>query len=125
MFCQRLRQIIGGALSNLLQNAFKFTHRGGEVILRTRAEAGRVVFEVDDECGGLPAGKAEELFRPYEQRGSDRSGVGLGLAICVKAARASGGTLRVQDRPGKGCTFILDLPRLARAERGTSGRSGR
>jgi signal transduction histidine kinase len=105
------RQILGGALANLLQNAFKFTRRHGEVILRTRATAERVRFEVEDECGGLPPGKIGDLFRPYEQRGTDRSGVGLGLSICMKAAKASGGEIRVEDRPGKGCVFVLELPR--------------
>lgn len=106
------RQILGGAIANLLQNAFKFTRPHGEVTLRATTVAERVLFEVDDECGGLPPGKIEDLFRPYEQRGADRTGVGLGLSICVKAARASGGSIRVHDRPGKGCTFILDLPRF-------------
>jgi signal transduction histidine kinase len=105
------RQILGGALGNMLQNAFKFTRHHGEVVLRARATAERVCFEVEDECGGLPPGKSADLFRPYEQRGVDRSGVGLGLSICMKAARASGGEIRVEDRPGKGCVFILDLPR--------------
>jgi signal transduction histidine kinase len=105
------RQVLAAAVSNLLQNAFKFTRKGGAVSLRARATADRVFVEVEDECGGLPPGKPEELFRPYEQRGSDRSGVGLGLAICRKAAEANGGEIRVTDRPGKGCVFTLVLPR--------------
>ncbi|MGA3124091.1 MAG: HAMP domain-containing sensor histidine kinase, partial [Polyangiaceae bacterium] len=96
---------------NLLQNAFKFTRDHGDVALTARATADRVLFEVGDECGGLPPGRTEDLFRPFEQRGSDRSGVGLGLAICFKAAKANGGEIRVRDLPGKGCVFTLDLPR--------------
>lgn len=119
------RQILGGALANLLQNAFKFTRKNSEVSLRVRATADRVLFEVEDECGGLPPGKAVDLFRPYEQRGTDRTGVGLGLSICVKAARASGGDLRVEDRPGKGCIFILDLPRPGAPRPDSAGGSGR
>lgn len=105
------RQILAAALSNLLQNAFKFTCGGGTVSLRTRETEGRVLFDIEDECGGLPPGKPEELFRPFEQRGLDRSGVGLGLSICLKAARVHGGEIRVRDLPGKGCVFTLDLPR--------------
>ncbi len=105
------RQIIAGALANLLQNAFKFTRKNGNVSLTTRATADRVLFEVEDECGGLPPGKADDLFRPYEQRGTDRSGIGLGLTICMKAAKASAGEVHVRDLPGKGCVFTLDLPR--------------
>ena len=107
------QQIIAGALANLLQNAFKFTRKNGNISLRTRTTADRVLFEVEDECGGLPPGKAEELFAPYTQRGSDRTGVGLGLSICLRAARTSGGDLHVCNLPGKGCIFTLDLPRKA------------
>ncbi len=105
------RPVIAAALANLLQNAFKFTHRRGSVTLRTQVTDERVMFEVEDECGGLPPGAIEDLFRPFEQRGADRSGVGLGLSICRKAAKSSGGELRARDLPGKGCVFTLDLPR--------------
>jgi len=105
------RQILAAALSNLLQNALKFTHAGGSVSLVTQVTDDRIVFDIEDECGGLPPGKVEELFRPFEQRGSDRSGIGLGLFICLKAAKANGGEIRVRDLPGKGCVFSLDMPR--------------
>jgi signal transduction histidine kinase len=105
------RQILAAAVSNLLQNAFKFTRRHGTVTLKAHATADRVLVDVEDECGGLPPGKAEELFRPFEQRGADRSGVGLGLSISRQAAEAHGGEIRVRDVPGKGCVFTLDLPR--------------
>jgi signal transduction histidine kinase len=107
------RQVIAAALSNLVQNAFKFTRKQGHVSLTTFATSDRVLFAVEDECGGLPPGKTDDLFRPFEQRGSDRSGVGLGLYICRKAAAANGGEIRVRNLPGKGCVFALDLPRKA------------
>jgi signal transduction histidine kinase len=106
------RQTLAAAISNLLHNAFKFTRKHSMIALTTRATDERVLFEVEDECGGLPPGKAEDLFRPFAQRGSDRSGVGLGLSICAKAAAAAGGEIRVRDCPGVGCVFTLDLPRL-------------
>jgi signal transduction histidine kinase len=109
------RNILATTLANLLQNAFKFTRKHGKVSLTTRVTAERVLFEVQDECGGLPPGKAEELFRPYEQRASDRSGLGLGLSICRKAAHAMKGEIRVQSLPGEGCIFTLDLPRALAA----------
>jgi signal transduction histidine kinase len=104
------RELLASALSNLLQNAFKFTHPRGEVVLRTRTKGDRVFIDVEDECGGLPQGKAEELFRPFERRGTDRSGLGLGLAISRKSIGASGGEIQVQNMPGKGCVFTIDLP---------------
>lgn len=110
-------QILTSVLTNLVQNACKFTRPNGHVTVRTRVTEDRVAIEVADECGGLPPGKAEELFRPFQQRGSDRSGLGLGLSICVRGARALGGSLEVRDLPGIGCVFTLDLPR-ASAESG-------
>jgi signal transduction histidine kinase len=107
------RQILASAISNLIQNAFKFTPAGGHVSLTARATHDRVFFDVADECGGLPPGRLEELFLPFEQRGADRTGVGLGLAICMRAAKANGGELNVKDLPGKGCIYTLDMPRRA------------
>jgi signal transduction histidine kinase len=107
------RQILAAALSNLLQNAFKFTHDRGSVSLTASATADRVLFDVADECGGLPPGKTEDLFRPFEQRDPTRGGIGLGLTISLKAAVANAGQVRVRDLPGTGCVFTLDLPRKA------------
>jgi signal transduction histidine kinase len=103
-------QLLTSAVSNLLQNAFKFTRRDGRISLTTRVTNDRVLIEVADECGGLPPGKAEELFRPFI-RSSDKSGLGLGLSIALRAARANSGDIHVRDVPGKGCVFTLDLPR--------------
>ncbi len=104
-------QIIAAALSNLLHNAFKFTRKEGSISVRVRTTPERVLFDVEDECGGLPPGSIDGLFRPFEQRSTDRSGVGLGLSISLKAAKANGGEIHVRDLPGKGCIFTLDLPR--------------
>jgi signal transduction histidine kinase len=105
------RQILTAALSNLVQNAFKFTRPGTTVQLRTIPSPARVLVEVEDECGGLPEGAAQQLMKPFVQKGRDRSGLGLGLSICVRAMKAIGGELRIRDLPGKGCVFTLDLPR--------------
>lgn len=103
-------QILASVLANLVQNAIKFTVPGGHVKLRAQLREGRVLIDVADQCGGLPPGSAENLFRPFEQHGLDRSGMGLGLAISLKGVRASGGQLHVLDRPGLGCVFTVDLP---------------
>jgi len=105
------RPILAAALSNLLHNAFKFTRRGSTVKLRATVSPSRVLLEVEDECGGLPTGGAETMLLPFVQVGRDRSGVGLGLASCMKAATSLGGELHVRDVPGHGCIFTIDLPR--------------
>jgi signal transduction histidine kinase len=104
------REMLSSALANLLQNAFKFTRSGDHVSLTARVVAGHVLIEVADQCGGLPPGWAEHLFVPFTQRSGDRSGVGLGLSISRRAVQAIGGTLEVQDVPGTGCVFTVDLP---------------
>jgi len=104
------REMLSSALANLLQNAFKFTRPGGHVTLTARVVAGHVRIEVADQCGGLPPGWVEALFRPFTQQSDDRSGVGLGLSISRRAAHAIGGTLEVRDVPGTGCVFTVDLP---------------
>jgi signal transduction histidine kinase len=106
------REILAAALTNLLQNAFKFTRPGGHVSLTTTATVDRVLMDVEDECGGLTPGKAEDLFRPFERRSGDRTGLGLGLSISRKGIEANGGVIRVRDLPGRGCVFTIDLPRL-------------
>jgi signal transduction histidine kinase len=105
------REIMMSAVGNLLQNAFKFTHRNTEVRLSAYAAADRIRIDVEDHCGGLPPGAVEEMFLPFKQRGADRSGLGLGLAICQRAVEANGGIVCVRDLPGSGCVFTVDLPR--------------
>jgi signal transduction histidine kinase len=105
------RQILPAALTNLLQNAIKFTRAGTQVVLTVTCSETRVLIDVEDECGGLPPGRRESLLRPFVQKGSDRSGLGLGLPICAKAMQSMSGELRVRDVPGHGCVFTIDLPR--------------
>jgi signal transduction histidine kinase len=109
------RQILGSVVSNFLQNALKFTRRGGHVTLRAAVTTDRVRIEVEDECGGLPAEwSTGRPFAPFEQRNPDRSGVGLGLSIARRGADALGAEIDVRDRAGEGCVFSIDLPRLTR-----------
>ena len=106
------RQVLAAVVTNLLQNALKFTRHGTTVVLRVRTSADRVLIEVQDECGGLPTGDAEDLFRPFEQRGADRTGVGLGLAFCRWAVEANDGRIYAHNLPDAGCVFTVDLPRV-------------
>jgi signal transduction histidine kinase len=104
------REMLHSAVGNLLQNAFKFTQHNTVVSLHASMSGGRVVIEVADHCGGLPHGGVDKMFAPFQQRGDDRSGLGLGLDICRRAVGANDGTLRVRDIPGIGCVFAIDLP---------------
>jgi hypothetical protein len=109
------REMLSSAVTNLLQNAFKFTRPGGHVSLTARAAAERVVIEIEDECGGLAQTSTEALFQPFAQGSSNRTGLGLGLSISRRSVEANGGQLRVRNLPGTGCVFTIDLPRNAPA----------
>ena len=113
------RHTLGSAVSNLLQNAVKFTATGGKVVLSARVSADRIVIEVADTCGGLPEGDPALMFRPFERRSIDRTGLGLGLSISQRGVEANGGKLDVKNKPGKGCVFTIDLP-LAKGARAQS-----
>jgi signal transduction histidine kinase len=102
------RHLMTSAISNLVQNAIKFTHERGVVTLSARSDATVAVISVEDECGGLPVGK--DLFRPFVQGGADRSGLGLGLTIVQRTVRAHEGVIKVDDRPGVGCVFRIEIP---------------
>jgi signal transduction histidine kinase len=106
------RLVLAAVIGNLVQNAFKFTRVHGSVTMDVRASADRVLIEVHDECGGLP-GESEgaEIFPSFEQRGADRSGLGIGLAFSRWGAEANGGRLYARNLPGTGCVFTVDLPR--------------
>ena len=106
------RQLMAAALANLLQNAFKFSRPGGHVVLRTDLRTtGRVLIEVEDECGGLTG--AVPLFQAFQQHHADRSGLGLGLTIARESVEANAGTINVHSLQGIGCIFTIDLPRVA------------
>ncbi len=107
------RDLLLSAVGNLLQNAFKFTHPGTEVVLSAYAVADRILIEVEDHGDGLPAGEAEKMFQPFTQGGADKSGLGLGLSICQRSVTANGGILSVKNKSSAGCIFTIDLPRHA------------
>jgi signal transduction histidine kinase len=108
-------QLLASAVSNLLQNAFEFSRAHGHVSLETRVTADQVLLDIRDECGGLPPGKSQELFRPFAKSSDNPDGLGLGLSIALRAARAQGGDISVQDLPGSGCVFTLALRRRPNA----------
>jgi signal transduction histidine kinase len=103
-------QLLASAVMNLLNNAFKYTPAGGHVVLRAQREDRHVRIEIEDQCGGIPDSTGDP-FRPFvDRRGSDRSGLGLGLSIARKAVRADEGDIHIRNTPGKGCVFVIEMP---------------
>jgi len=102
---------------NLIENAVKYTPRGGQVSVELGSSNGRAVFTVADTGIGIAPGDLPHVFDRFwradsaRTRTSERAGTGLGLAICKWIAEAHGGTIEVQSRPGRGTTFTVGLPR--------------
>ena len=104
------RDLLLGALGNLLSNAFKFTHRHTAVNLIAYEIDDRIFIDVEDRCGGLVSNFAETMFAPFNQLGNDRTGLGLGLVIARQNVESMGGTLTVKNVPAVGCIFTIGFP---------------
>jgi two-component system sensor histidine kinase KdpD len=99
-------------LSNLLENAAKYTPPGTTITLSAAVAEKNVLLVVADDGPGLPPGDPERLFEKF-QRGRSESnivGVGLGLAICRAAARLHGGDIHAMNNVGGGARFEITLP---------------
>ena len=103
------RQVLSAVIVNLLQNACKYTKASSTVTLRVGGGAERVLIEVEDACGGLPSASTSDLFRPFEQRGADRTGVGLGLAFCRRWKRTAAGFTPATCRVPAACLPSISL----------------
>jgi signal transduction histidine kinase len=108
-------QLLHQALTNLIENAIKFTPRGGEVRVSTWSSEHEVGVTVADDGPGIPEEARAHIFdrfyRVDRARGRDAGGSGLGLAICREIARAHGGRVWIEARDGGGSAFSLALPR--------------
>ncbi|MDB5954896.1 ATP-binding protein [Ramlibacter sp.] len=102
----RLAQV----LSNLLNNASRYTDRGGRIGVDLRVEGDRVRVSVQDSGIGFAEERAAQLFEMFV-RGERSQGLGIGLALARRLVEMHGGTLQGRSPgPGKGSTFSLDLP---------------
>ncbi|MEM1180237.1 MAG: ATP-binding protein [Acidobacteriota bacterium] len=111
----RLHQI----LTNLISNAIKFTAEGGVRVSIHRLDSPtedqhRLAIRVVDTGVGIEAGTIEQLFEPFAQADSSTvrryGGSGLGLSICRRLVDLMDGEIRVESEPGKGSTFLVELP---------------
>ncbi len=103
---------------NLIGNAVKFTPPGGHIRVGATPRDGEVVFWVADTGAGIPGEHLPRIFdRFWQARRSDRTGAGLGLAICKGLVEAHGGRIWAESVVGAGSTFFFTLPKASQAER--------
>lgn len=100
-------------LGNLLSNAFKFTPRGGRIVVRASGVEGARRVEVEDSGEGIPPDQLPRVFEKYYQhRSQARSqGAGLGLAIARDIVEGHGGRIGATSEVGTGTTFWFTVPR--------------
>ncbi|MFS2026410.1 DUF4118 domain-containing protein [Massilia sp. CT11-137] len=104
--------LVERVLSNLLENAGKYTPPGSTVTVAAEQHGQWLNVAVTDDGPGLPPGQEEAVFEKFTrgERESAKPGVGLGLAICRAIVGAHGGTIRAANRPGGGAAFTFTLP---------------
>jgi signal transduction histidine kinase len=105
---------IAQVITNLVENAAKFSPEGSRITLRTQKVDDRLLIEVTDRGEGITEEVKGNLFNRFYQAervvsGKTR-GTGLGLAICKGIVEAHGGSIRVESEVGKGSTFSFTLP---------------
>ncbi len=107
----RLMQV----LSNLVDNAIKFTPKGGIVTLSSEEGADQILIHIKDTGTGIDAADQQRIFERFYQvdkarPGGAGRGVGLGLAISRQIVQAHGGDISLESRPGEGSHFVVKLP---------------
>lgn len=112
------RKALGGALTNLMENAIQAVGEAGEVRVTAQIVADAIQFRVCDNGPGIPAERQGRLFEPFFTTRAE--GTGLGLAIARGVARGHGGDVTLESKPGNGSTFTLFLP-LVPETGGTAG----
>jgi len=104
--------LLFSAVSNLVQNAIKYSCKGGTIRISAHTAGEQTIIEVGDQCGGLNSATPSDLFKPFEQQHQNREGLGLGLTIAHRAIALNDGVIDVKDLPGHGCIFRISLPSI-------------
>jgi heavy metal sensor kinase len=109
-------EIFRRAVVNVLDNAIKYTPRGGAISVSAKERAGEIVIAVGDSGPGIPDEYQDKVFDRFFRVETDRSGsfpggAGLGLAIAKWAAEANGGRIELESRQGPGSAFRIVLPK--------------
>ncbi|GAA2112119.1 sensor histidine kinase [Actinomadura alba] len=121
--------LIERLVQNLVENAIRHNHQGGELSVTTRGDGGQAELIVTNTGPVVPPYEIETIFEPFRRLGTDRvhsdRGSGLGLSIVRATATAHGGIVTAHPRPGGGLTVIVRLPAANRHSHPADGHRGR
>ncbi len=102
-------------ITNLLDNAIKYSYEGGAILLKAWEGRDKAFFEISDQGMGIPPEEIPHIFEPFHRlrgkEGAVPTGSGLGLSIVKGIVEAHGGEIDVLSTPGQGTTFIVSLPK--------------
>lgn len=107
------KKMINTVLRNLISNAIKYTHPGGEIIISTNENQGYLIISVSDNGVGIPKASIDKLFKidqNYTTLGTkNEKGTGLGLILCKEFVEKHSGEIWVESEEGKGSTFYFTI----------------
>jgi len=100
------------ALANLVDNAIKYTPRGGRIDVSASVESGTIAIRVADTGPGISEQDLPRIFDRLYRGDQSRAtrGLGLGLSLVRASVEAQGGSVTVESKPGSGSTFTIRLP---------------
>jgi K+-sensing histidine kinase KdpD len=104
---------IGEVITNLVENAVKYSNEGGEIRIEVTLQNGEIITRVIDNGLGIPKEYQPMVFDRFNQvsrKNGQRKGSGLGLCICKGIVESHGGKIWVESEPGKGATFSFSIP---------------
>ena len=118
----RIQQVLLNLMNNAEQ-AMVAAHGRGSLVVRTwhDASVNTVSFEVSDDGPGLAPEIRTRIFDAFFTTKPVGEGTGLGLAVAYNIVKDHGGRIRVESEPGRGTSFVVDLPVTATASRGRAG----
>jgi K+-sensing histidine kinase KdpD len=105
---------MGQVLTNLVENAAKYSKKGGPIMVGAKASGDMVIINVSDKGAGIPSDLLDKVFERFYQRDAvvagRKDGIGLGLSICKALVEAHGGKIWVESEIGRGSQFNFSLP---------------
>ena len=118
LYFSGIRDQMKQVILNLIKNSLEAMPEGGEIKIETRCDEDQILLEFGDTGPGIDAKDPNTVFTPFYSTKLDRpNSMGLGLSISYRMIQRIGGSMRVENLPGRGCRFKISLPSLKSAKK--------